>query len=339
MKVEQRTMTNEPFSQANTTLAPRSFSLDQIIAIWLHEKANRTHSAETERAYGARLNEFRALLHAAGLDLNSDPQLVAVAAQGWADHTDRVDERGRPIAVAPTTYNQRLAILSSFYQTAIKRGVLTANPITTIDRRPVEDYASAVSLDQREVRVQLDQIDRTTLAGKRDYALIGVLLNTGRRRAEVNGMRWGALHISGQEVTIDFPRTKGGKRMRNTLPVGVGKTLLDWLHAFYGARIGELSPDAPIWVSLAHNGTYGKAVSARAFSLICDARLGVSKVHSLRHTFTDAMEEAGAKLSEIRDQLGHASIATTDRYIQKRRRAKNRHGDTIAHMFGFDEEE
>jgi hypothetical protein len=31
----------------------------------------------------------------------------------------------------PTTYNQRLAILSSFYQAAIKRGFLTANPIAT----------------------------------------------------------------------------------------------------------------------------------------------------------------------------------------------------------------
>jgi integrase len=61
-----------------------------------------------------------------------------------------------------------------------------------------------VSLDQRDVRVQLDRIDPATLAGKRDYALLGLLLNTGRRRTEVNGMRWGALHISGEEVTIDF---------------------------------------------------------------------------------------------------------------------------------------
>jgi integrase len=194
---EQSSMTTDRFSHDQTALAPRTFSLDQIIAIWLHEKANRTRSAETERAYAARLKQFRALLHAAGLDLNSNPQLVAVAAQAWADHTDRVDEHGAPVAIAPTTYNQRLAILSSFYQTAIKRGVLTANPITTIDRRPIEGYASAVSLDQHDVRTQLDRIDRSTLAGKRDYALIGVLLNTGRRRAEVTGMRWGALQISG----------------------------------------------------------------------------------------------------------------------------------------------
>src|SRR5437773_11362854 len=159
-----------------TALAPRTFSLDQVIKIWIQEKANRTRSAETERAYTSRLEEFRAVLWAVGLDLDGDPQLVAVAAQGWADHTDRVDDNGRPIAVAPATYNQRLAILSSFYRTAIKRGVLTANPITTIDRRPAEDYADVKVLDRDTLRAQLEQIDRSTLAGLRDYALVGVLL-------------------------------------------------------------------------------------------------------------------------------------------------------------------
>jgi integrase len=320
------------------TRAKRAMTLDEMIVVWLQEKTNRTRSAETERAYTTRIYSFRAVLQAVDLDLDSDPQLVALAAQGWADHTDRTDRAGKTIPIAPATFNQRLAILSSFYQTAIKRGMLTANPITTIDRRPVEDYAAAIALDQRDVRAHLERIDHSTLAGKRDYALLGVLLGTGRRRAEVNGMHWGTVHSIGEELTIDFPRTKGGKHMRNTLPAGVGKVLLDWLHAFYGSQLGDLADETPIWVSLAHNGTYGKQLSCRAFSHICDARLGVSKVHSLRHTFTDAMEEAGAKLSEIRDQLGHASIATTDRYIQRRRRAKNRHGDAIARMFGFEAE-
>jgi hypothetical protein len=59
-------MKSDPSNQANTALAPHRFSLDQIIAIWLHEKANRARSAENERAYNAHLTEFRALLQAAG---------------------------------------------------------------------------------------------------------------------------------------------------------------------------------------------------------------------------------------------------------------------------------
>ena len=75
---------------------------------------------------------------------------------------------------------------------------------------------------------------------------------------------------------------------------------------------------------------------ARSFNTICAARLGILKVHRLRHTFADAMEERGAKLTEIRDRLGHANSATTDKYVQKLRRAKNRYGEQIASMFGLD---
>lgn len=330
--------------ETTTALAPRTFSMDQVIRIWIQEKANRTRSVETERAYTSRLEEFRTVLLVAGLDLDSDPQLVAVAAQGWADHTDRVDDHGRPIPVAPATYNQRLAILSSFYRMAIKRGVLTANPIATIDRRPAEDYAEVKTLDRDMLRAQLEQIDRSTLSGMRDYALVGVLLTTGRRRAEVQAMRWKSLQIASQEITIEFRRTKGGKSMRDTLSPGVGQALMHWLHAFYGPQLGGLAPDAPIWVSLATNShgkplsSYGKPLNARTLNKICAARLGVSKVHSLRHTFADAMEESGAKLTEIRDRLGHSNSATTDKYLQKLRRAKNRHGEQIARMFGFDSE-
>jgi len=149
-------------------------------------------------------------------------------------------------------------------------------------------------------------------------------------------MRWSALQIAQGEVTISFPRTKGGKSMCDTLPVAVGTVLLAWLHALYGTELGTLPSDAPIWVSLSPN-SYGKPLSKQAFGEICAARIGESKVHSLRHTFADAMEQAGAPVSEIQARLGHASIATTGRYLTKLRRAKNRHGEQIASMFGFDE--
>src|SRR4051794_16932847 len=111
-------MSDDRSNIPNASLVLRTLSIDQMIQVWLQQKANRTRSAETERAYTSRIHEFRVALLAAGLDLDSEPQLVALAAQGWADHSDRVDNQGRQIPVAPATFNQRLAILSSFYQTA-----------------------------------------------------------------------------------------------------------------------------------------------------------------------------------------------------------------------------
>jgi hypothetical protein len=50
------------------------------------------------------------------------------------------------------------------------------------------------------------------------------------------------------------------------------------------------------------------------------------------------MEDAGAKLTEIRDRLGHSSSHTTDKYLQGLRQARNRYGEQIENMFGLDDD-
>jgi hypothetical protein len=51
------------------------------------------------------------------------------------------------------------------------------------------------------------------------------------------------------------------------------------------------------------------------------------------------MEAAGAGVSEMKERLGHKNLATTSRYLERLRRAENKHADTIAAMMGIDERE
>jgi len=125
--------------------------------------------------------------------------------------------------------------------------------------------------------------------------------------------------------------------MSDTLPAGISKALMTWLTTCYGTEIGLLAPDAPIWVSRSTNGTAGRALSIRAVAQICAGRLGVSKVHALRHTFAHMMEDAGAKTSEIQSRLGHSSMATTGRYLAALRAAENPYADTLAQQLGLDD--
>jgi integrase/recombinase XerC len=111
-----------------------------------------------------------------------------------------------------------------------------------------------------------------------------------------------------------------------------------WLTAGYGRQLGDLPPDAPLWVSLATNGTRGKHLSTRAIEQICQGRLGMGKAHVLRHSFARALEDAGAKVSEIQAQLGHESLATTGRYLAALRADENPHADALAALFGLDAE-
>jgi site-specific recombinase XerD len=329
--VEGGTMTSTALTSTTHTLvhtAPSVAALDVALAAWLDAKANKSGSAKTKRAYDDTLRAFRTQLQDSGRDLDADPRAVALAVQGWAGHDEP----------APATFNQRLAILSSFYAFARKRGLITGeNPIALVDRRTVHEYAQAHPIDPADLKRRVQQIDRTTLAGARDYALLAILSQTGRRLAEVAALRWADLHVADNRVTLTVQRAKGGKVMRDKLNAAISRALMTWLHQYYGHEIGDLASDAPIWISLARN-SHGKPLSTRSISTICKERLGVSKVHALRHTFAHVMEDAGAKVSDIQAHLGHASLATTGRYLAALRRAENIHADEIARRMGFDDE-
>src|SRR6266446_5360871 len=88
-----------------------AMSLDQCIAAWLDAKKGRSGSEKTATAYRDGLAEFRDLLASTGRDLNAGASIIAPLAQGWAQVSKR-----EGATVSPSTYNQRLAILSSFYR-------------------------------------------------------------------------------------------------------------------------------------------------------------------------------------------------------------------------------
>ncbi|SRR5258708_38036014 len=94
--------------------------------------------------------------------------------------------------VSPSTYNLRLAILSSFYAFLQKTYKLDIpNPIgsKSVKRRPVQAYSAALPIEPDTVEQGLDRIDRQSLEGLRNYALLAVALYTGRRAAELAGLR------------------------------------------------------------------------------------------------------------------------------------------------------
>jgi len=324
-----------PFNNPNSEPAIReALPVDGWVAAWLKALAGRSGSAETLTAYRDGMADFRDKLHQVGLDLDGDPHKIALAAQGWAGSS----KVGRE--VAPATFNQRLAILSSFYEYCIKQELLTLNPIRRIDRRTVHQYAGAMPLGAPTVRDKLKEIDRTTPIGARDYALLSVALKTGRRLSELTGLRWADLSIVGdtfgaqaKQVTLTFRRAKGGKIMADKLTAQTSKALLEYLSMVYGPDWGAIQPDAPVWVSVS-NRTRGKALSIQAIADVCQARLGVSKVHTLRHTFAHTMEKAGAEVSEIQARLGHESLQTKGRYLASLRRAENAHADKLDELFG-----
>lgn len=295
------------------------------IAAWLD--AHRARPL-TYGAYDAELRRFRAELQRVGLDLDGEYGLVSIVAQTYAAAGE----------VSAVTHNKRLSIVSSFYRYAIKHTLLAPpNPIDLVKRLEREPYARAQALDVGDVRERLAAIDRSSVAGLRDYALLGMGLATGRRLRELAGLRWAHVHLlSDGRVKLTWAHTKGkDDPLYDTLPKPLSKALLGYLHTYYGAALGGLAPDAPIWVSLS-NHHRGGALSISAIADVCEKRIGTSKVHQLRHTFARMLEDAGAKISQIQQRLGHASAATTSIYLQALRSDENPYAEELVKVLGVE---
>jgi len=151
--------------------------------------------------------------------------------------------------------------------------------------------------------------DRRTAMGRRDYAVLTLMLRLGLRVGEVAALELGDLDWRHGEVLI---RGKGRREERLPLPVDVGEAVAGWLRrdrlrpACTRVFTTLLAPSAPL---------SGKGVSAIVWRAA--RRSGVTaSAHQLRHTAGTDLLRAGASLSEVGQVLRHASMLNTALYAK-----------------------
>jgi integrase len=141
-----------------------------------------------------------------------------MADRGLALHTlsrdDLVDFRAHlSETYAKATASHMWAVARRLLDEAVRRQVIVSDPAEGIRGfKPSDDESSHRALKREEARAILDAIDRSTALGKRDYALIMLLLRTGIRRSEAAALTLGD-HVmeQGYHVAI-IQHSKGNKR-------------------------------------------------------------------------------------------------------------------------------
>ncbi len=322
-------------------------TIDASIPEWLEQKrVSRSGSPKTITAYRETMQQFRAYLAQFGLDLLSNPIDIARVAPMWASTRlpPRVKKDGTPNKrhegpVSNSTYNQRLAVISSWYtfvQQVYKLEI--PNPIKDVQKRKVQAYAAALPIEPDIVETGLESINRNRLQGLRDYAILTVALYTGRRASELVGVRGEDVQLMGKgkatRVLLRF-HCKSGKLEYNKLDEETSMVFLEYLHAQFGKRLLTIAPDAPIWVSYSRQNR-GQAISVQTLSAICHDTMGTSKNHALRHSFAVAMIRSGAPITDLAEALGHTDIKITQLYAKEvDKSADNPYGRKIVTRFGI----
>lgn len=214
------------------------------------------------------------------------------------------------------TRNCRRAAIRGFFKHLLRNDLAHSQQYIRVLAIPAKKARQrpATYLEAQDVRLIIDVPDKRTREGWRDYTLLLFLYNCGARVAEAAGLRWDDLQL----VVPRQVRLLGKGKKERLLPLWPETAAA--LHRLRGiVRAGDqqcvfvnrhgqpLTRDGIAYILTKH-----AAVAARVLPTLTRKHI---TPHVLRHSCAVALLQSGTDVTVIRDYLGHASIATTGRYI------------------------
>lgn len=233
--------------------------------------------------------------------------------------------------LAPGTINGRLAAVRRLAYEAADSGLLSPELAAGIRRvKGAKKLGVRLGnwLTAEQARNLWQVPDPNTLKGKRDRALLAVLLGCGLRRREAAELQ--ISHIQQREEHWAIVDLVGKGRHVRTVPVPswVKAAIDSWL-ASSGVSEGRL------FRCVCRAGkTWGGGMTERVVWHVvkdCARKVEIEKLapHDLRRTCARLCHDAGGELEQIQFLLGHVSVQTTEKYLGCKQRLRNAVNDRI----------
>lgn len=214
--------------------------------------------------------------------------------------------------VTEPTIHLRLCAVSSFFRYAVEQGTIQVNPtVGRSFRHRIGRYAQSRFLSVEDAKRMLGGIQRDTVSGMRDYALILGYLVLGRRNSE-----WRTARVCDFEDGDGIHFRWSGKGHEGER-IGIPAQVWIALQAYVQASGGRGTYD---FIFLSRQ---GREMSSRRIEQIVQRYaqkagiVGRLRVHDLRHTAAMLWRQAGADVEELREFLGHVSLNTTQIYLHR----------------------
>jgi len=286
----------------------RRFLLEELVA-------DRNLSLNTQKSYR---DAIRLLFGFLAERYSTDPsrvtveQVDATVVRGFLGYLE--SDRGNSIS----TRNQRLAALHSLFRFIGRLVPELIDHAAQIQAIPLRRTATPVMpyLDKHEIDALLAIPDHHRAQGRRDYALLLFLYNTGARATEAAQVTVADLSLGASPSA----RFDGKGRKIRTCPLWphTAKILRDLL----GARL-DSPRESPVFLNVRGQPITRHGVHALVARTVDKAAETVPSLrdkrvspHTIRHTTAVHLLRAGVDINTIRAWLGHASLETTNRYAE-----------------------
>lgn len=204
-----------------------------------------------------------------------------------------------------------LASLRSFFRCLTMKGITASNPTNEINLKRTEKQLPGI-LDEKEIVLLLSQPDGTDFKSVRDKAMLEILYATGIKVSELIDLRVGDINL---QIGIIHLKNDKKERIIPIYPAAV-RSIANYLVNVRPAIVSDENED------ILFTNMNGKAMSRQGFWKIIKyyaESAGIHKditPHTLRHSFAAHLLENGAKLSDIKEMLGHSDISSTQVYAQ-----------------------
>ena len=274
----------------------------KAVADYLRHLRERNASPHTMKAYARDLANFSAYAGSRGWK-----RIDHIAIRGFLSE---LYEKG----LSKTSVARSLAAVRSLYRWLAQEGVVEQNPGKLVATPKLPRKLPRVPTIEEMNSVLDGEMPETAAFPERDRLMLELLYGCGIRNSELTGINLEDIGMSAETILI---RGKGKKERY----VPFGESVKTALAAYLPVRQTVLAETRKRSASLLINRRGGRLTTRSVGRIV--KKIAVSKglspdvhPHTLRHAFGTHLLEEGADLRAIQELLGHARLATTERYTQ-----------------------
>ena len=274
----------------------------------------------TRRAYQGDIREFMEFVGILGS--GEFRQVARAHVIAWRKEMER---RGHSAA----TIRRKLSALASLFDHLCEANSVLFNPLRGVKRPKVDsNEGKTPAIGDGQARALLDAPAADTLKGKRDRAILAVLLYHGLRREELCTLK---VHDLQDRRGIKHLRVHGkGSKIRFVPAHPAALARVEEYLEMAGHREDS---DSPMFRPVSNNtkgkGDSGLTADGVLRSVVCHyaSSVGISVTgfgpHALRATAATNALDHEADIAKVQEWLGHANIATTRLYDRRRTRPED----------------
>jgi integrase/recombinase XerC len=312
-----------PINPKLSHLSPVSPSIDwdTVLSDWLNTK----RSLHTRRVYQKDIENFLADL---GTELG---KFLTLDRHGAYALVSRYKGDLIKKELKSATINRRLAAIKSLVSFAYNCGHCEFM-LEAVKGEKLCAYRDTTGIDPEAFKRVLGGIDRTSLKGIRDYALLMLLWSNALRRSEVS-----KASIADFDPTAKTLRIFGKGKGNQSEIISLGKATVMAIESWLTAR-GEVTTDKALFVSVNPGYKDGHLSTQGIYNIVSDRcqSAGITKVmspHRIRHSaITAALEATGGDVRRVQKLSRHSSLNTLLIYDDNR---KNHQGEVTDLLDGL----